>query len=114
VLLSAIPFILIFLAILLTFITLIWLVASMLNDNIPQRVYRIVEAIVIGGIVLGILMMIQPFLFGLYSPGFLLLFVSVLSFIAWSHIRPAGEVVQGETGAVSVGETVGPGDLDAE
>jgi hypothetical protein len=111
VLLSAIPFILIFLAILLTFITLIWLVASMLNDNVPQRVYRVVEAVVIGGIVLGILMMIQPFLFELYSPGFLVLFISVLLFIAWSHIRPAGEVVRGDTTAVSVGEAVGPGEV---
>lgn len=114
VLLSAIPFILIFLAILLAFITLIWLVASMLNDNIPQRIYRIVEMIVIGGIVLGILLMVQPFVFELFSPGFHLLLISVLSFIAWSHIRPAPEVVQTEVGALSVGGTVGNSDLGPE
>ena len=43
VFLEAIPFILIFVAIILTFITLIVVVASVLNDNIPRRTHRLVE-----------------------------------------------------------------------
>ena len=51
VLLEALPFILIFVAIILTFITLIILAASMLNQNIPRSTYRLVERIIITGIV---------------------------------------------------------------
>jgi len=43
VLLNAIPFILIFVAVILTFITLIVAVASMLNHNVTASVYRLVE-----------------------------------------------------------------------
>ena len=45
VLLSAIPFILIFASIIVAFISLIWFVASRLNDNVSSRTYRILEAL---------------------------------------------------------------------
>ena len=88
VLLSAIPFILMFLGILLFFISFIWFVASKLNRNISARVYRPVETLLIGGIVLGVLGMFQPWTFALFKPGFLLLFASLLGFMVWSHIKP--------------------------
>lgn len=88
VLLSAIPFILIFVAILLTFISLINMSASVLNDNIPAKIHRIIETILIAGIVLGIFGMFQPWLLILYKVGFMVLLVSTLGFIWWSHIRP--------------------------
>ena len=53
VLLSAIPFILIFVSILLGFITVINIVAQLLNNNINPRLYSIIEGIIIAGIVLG-------------------------------------------------------------
>jgi hypothetical protein len=88
VLLSAIPFILIFVAILLTFISLINMSASVLNDYISAKIHRIIETILIAGIVLGIFGMFQPWLMILYKVGFMVLLVSTLGFIWWSHIRP--------------------------
>lgn len=88
VLLSAIPFILIFAAIVLTYIAIITIVARLLNDNISQRVYRPIELTLIGGIILGVLGMFQPWLFALYKTGFFVLLVSTLGFILWSHVVP--------------------------
>jgi len=90
VLLNAIPFILIFVAIILAFITLIWAVASVLNHNIAAPVYRVVELTLIAGIVLGVIGMFQPWLFILYQVGFLVLLISTLGFILWSHVVPRG------------------------
>ncbi len=88
VLLSAIPFILMFLGILIFFISFIWFIASKLNRNISAKIYRPVETILIGGIVFGVLGMFQPWTFALFKPGFLLLFASLLGFMVWSHIKP--------------------------
>ena len=88
VILNALPFLLIFISILLTFITLIVILGSLLNDNVSRRVYQVIEGILIAGIVLGVLGMFQPWLFAAYRYGFLLLLVSTLGFIAWSHITP--------------------------
>lgn len=88
VLLSAIPFILVFVAIILTFITLIVIAARLLNNNISRRYYRPVELALIGGIALGIIGMFQPWIFGLFKIGFFLLLLSTLGFILWSHINP--------------------------
>jgi len=103
VLLSAIPFVLIFVSIILFFITLIWLVASLLNNRIPERIYRPVEWIIIAGIVLGIVGMFQPWSFAGYRFGFLLLFFSTLSFILWSHVVPKG-IHADQVESISIGE----------
>jgi hypothetical protein len=91
VLLSAIPFILIFVAILLTFITLVALVSRLLSHNVPVRIYQLVERIIIAGIALGIVGVFQPWLFALYRIGFLVVLISWLSFIVWNHVKPASE-----------------------
>jgi hypothetical protein len=101
VLLSAIPFILIFVAILLTFISLIRMSSSVLNDYIPVRAHKIIETVLIVGIVVGILGMFQPWLLILYKYGFIVLLVSTLGFIWWSHVRPKGIQRQKEYGEVS-------------
>ena len=88
VLLSAIPFILIFAAIILAFIALIGFVSSQLNNNLRESVYRPIEMALIGGIVAGVVGMFQPWLFVLYKAGFLLLLFSTLGFILWSHVVP--------------------------
>jgi hypothetical protein len=103
VLLSAIPFVLIFVAIILTFITIIWLVASVLNHNIPARIYRPIELAIIAGIVLGIFGMFQPWSFAAYRVGFFLLFGSTLAFILWSHVVPKG-IQQEHLGSVSISD----------
>jgi hypothetical protein len=89
VLLSAIPFILIFAAIILAFMTLIWIIARQLNDRVSPRIHRPVELALIAGIVLGIIAMFQPWSFSLFKPGFYVLFLSTLGFTIWSHVRPA-------------------------
>jgi hypothetical protein len=98
VLLSAIPFILIFVSILLVFISLINMSASVLNGYISGRVFRAIEKILIAGIVLGIFGMFQPWLIILYKVGFMVLLVSTLGFIWWGHIKPKGERRQKEAG----------------
>ena len=98
VLLSAIPFILIFVAILLAFISMINMSASVLNDNISPRIYRAIETALIAGIVLGVFGMFQPWLMIFYKVGFIVLLVSTLGFIWWSHIKPKGERRQKEAG----------------
>ena len=96
VLLSAIPFILIFVSILLGFITVINVVAQFLNDNINPRLYSIIEGIVIAGIVLGVFGMFQPWKMVFFKYGFNLLLISTLLFILWSHVSPRGEQRQEE------------------
>lgn len=103
VLLSAIPFVLIFVSIILTFITIIWFIASMLNHNIPMRIYRPIELAIIAGIVLGIFGMFQPWSFAAYRLGFFLLFGSTLAFILWSHVVPRG-VHHENLGSVSISD----------
>jgi cation transporter-like permease len=96
VLLSALPFILIFAAIILGFIAVIAMVASLLNNNIEPRTHKIIEYCLIAGIVLGVFGMFQPWLFAAYRYGFLLLLFSTLSFILWSHVAPRREQHQEE------------------
>jgi Na+-transporting NADH:ubiquinone oxidoreductase subunit NqrE len=103
VLLSAIPFIFIFVSIILAFITVTWLLASMLSQNISERVYRPVEYVIIAGIVLGIIGMFQPWWFAGYRLGFFLLFFSTLAFILWSHIVPRGKY-SAHLESVSIGD----------
>jgi hypothetical protein len=105
VLLGAIPFILIFVAIILAFISVISMVASALNENVAVRTYQIVEYIIIGGIVFGIVGMFQPWLFLWYRYGFVVLLISTLSFILWSHVVPKSIQRQDEANPLSSDET---------
>jgi hypothetical protein len=69
VLLSAIPFILIFVAILLVYISLINMSGSVLNGYISPRIHGSIEKVLIAGIALGILGMFQPWLIIFYKVG---------------------------------------------
>lgn len=91
VLINAIPFILIFVGILLGYITLIVLVASALNNLVAPRTYRLVTRVIIAGILLGIAGMFQPWVLAFYTYGFVLLLLSTLAYILWSHVTPAME-----------------------
>lgn len=88
VIIAAVPFILIFVAILLVFIWGIWLASARLSDEISPEIYRPIERFIIGGIILGVLFMFQPWIFALFKLGFFILLFSTLAFIVWSHIRP--------------------------
>jgi hypothetical protein len=84
--------------------SLVWFVASKLNNNIPEKTYRPIEYILIGGIVLGILFMFQPWVFELFRIGFFLLLISTILYIAWSHVRPRTADLSEELGGVAPGE----------
>jgi Na+-driven multidrug efflux pump len=101
VLLSALPFIFIFAAIILGFIAVIVMVASVLNNQISPRVHKIIEYSLIAGIVLGVFGMFQPWIFEGYRYGFLLLLFSTLGFILWSHVSPRREQQQEEIGSAT-------------
>jgi hypothetical protein len=88
-LLSGIPFVLIFAAIVLYFMSFAWFVSNRLNFRISTRTFQLFERISIGGIVLGIIMMFQPWVFELFRYGFFLLLLSTLFFIVWSHVTPS-------------------------
>lgn len=103
VILNAIPFIFIFISIILAFITIIWAVATALNNNISKGFHSIVEGILIAGIVLGILGMFQPWLFVFFKYGFILLLISTLGFILWSHVTPRREQIQEDAGPLVSG-----------
>ena len=86
---QAVIFIVGFLIILGLFITLIRAVANRLSGKVPQSTFDTVERVIIGGIVLGVFGMFQPWLFIGYKYGFLVLLFSTLAFIVWSHVTPA-------------------------
>jgi MFS family permease len=106
VLLNAIPFILIFISIILAFITLIVFVAGLLDHRISKRAHQLVETILIIGIVLGVFGMFQPWLFAAYRYGFMLLLISTLGFILWTHITPREAAVRQQAESATVDDIV--------
>jgi nitrate/nitrite transporter NarK len=91
VLLTGVPFILIFVAIVLAFISFIAVVAARFNDRISPRAHAIGEALIIGGIVVGIIGTFQPWTIAGYQIGFHLLLLCMLAFNVWSHVIPRRE-----------------------
>jgi hypothetical protein len=88
VILTAITFICVFVAILLVYIFLINLVGQILTNRISEKIHRIINFVLIFGILSSIIMLFQPFSIELYRRGFPVLLVSLLGFILWSHIIP--------------------------
>ncbi|HVO40396.1 MAG TPA: hypothetical protein VMV03_15295 [Spirochaetia bacterium] len=86
VLLIAIPFLLIFVAIILGYMSVIVVVAKILANRVPERVHRNIEYVFMAGIVLGIIGMFQPWVFALFKVSFLVLLASTFGFILWSHV----------------------------
>ena len=88
-LLSGISFLLIFISIIIFYASLVWYLAYKLNGRIAERTFRMIEYLLIGGIILGIIGMFQPWIFSAFRYGFYLLLASTIGYIAWSHITPA-------------------------
>ncbi|HTZ52318.1 MAG TPA: hypothetical protein VMF68_11695 [Spirochaetia bacterium] len=86
VLLLALPFLLVFVPIMLGFMAVIVFVSKLLHQRVPERVYKTIEYVFIAGILLGIVSMFQPWTFLLFKPGFFVLFGSLLAFMVWSHV----------------------------
>ncbi len=104
VILLGVPFILIFVAIILFYMTLIWFITATLNNRIVQRIYKPIENVIIAGIVLSVIAMFQPWLFIAYRIGFHTLLFFTLTYILWSHVIPKGIRRQQEKVAGSVSE----------
>ena len=94
VLVSGVPFLLVFVAILLTYIGLIILISRYFSGYLAEKNFYRLFYTCMGGIVIGILFMFQPVTQSLYTIGFTLLLVSLLSFIAVSHITPRREAAE--------------------
>ena len=87
--LQAVLFIVGFIIVLALFITFIGVLSRRLNHRVRPRSHSLIEGVIIAGIALGIIGMFQPWTATLYEPGFLLLLISTLAFIVWSHVVPA-------------------------
>jgi hypothetical protein len=70
------------------YISFIAVVSARLGPAISPRAYSVVERFIIGGILVGTALMIQPWLPAGLQWGFLLLLFSTLAFIVWSHVAP--------------------------
>jgi hypothetical protein len=89
VIIIAVPFICYFVAIILTYIFLINVVSQILNHKISPKIYKPLNFLFIAGIIGGILMMLQPFTIVLFRISFMVVLVSLLFFMVWSHVTPA-------------------------
>lgn len=70
-----------------------------LNHKISQQIFSRVEGVIIAGILIGTIGMFQPFTYEFYTVGFLVLLISTLVYIVWSHIVPRGseeEIIEGD------------------
>ena len=88
VLIKAIPFVAIFVAIVLVFALLIVVVAVGLEGKVPLRSYRPIEYLLIAGIILGVIGLFQGWKLFVYQFGFLVVLFSLLMFMIWSHLTP--------------------------
>jgi hypothetical protein len=89
VIIVAVPFISYFVAVILVYIFLINVVSQILSHKISPKIYKPLNFLFIAGIIVGILMMLQPFTIVLFKVSFMVVLVSLLCFMVWSHVTPA-------------------------
>lgn len=89
VIIIAVPFICYFVAVILVYIFLINVVSQILSHKISPKIYKPLNFLFIAGIIVGILMMLQPFTIVLFKVSFMVVLVSLLCFMVWSHVTPA-------------------------
>ncbi len=85
-LLIAVPYLLVFIPIILGYIALIVFISKLFYGRVPEGLYRVIEYAFIAGIATGVLAMFQPWLRSLFKVGFFMLLFCTLGFILWSHI----------------------------
>jgi hypothetical protein len=96
VLVSAIPFVAVFVTIILMFALLITLAALRFNGSIPYRTHHPIELLIIFGILCGVFFLFQPWELVSFRYGFLWLLGSTLGFTLWSHIVPRASRIEQE------------------
>lgn len=89
----ALPFLAIFIGILLSYIALIITLSRAFTGVISARIYQVLFSASVAGIVLGVIMMFQPWALAAYRVGFSILLGSLLSFMVISHISPRPKTV---------------------
>jgi lysylphosphatidylglycerol synthetase-like protein (DUF2156 family) len=88
VIVTAVPFIAIFAAIILLFIMSVALLGVRFHMTLPARTHSAVEYTIIASILIGVFALFQSWSIAPYTFGLGLLLFSVLAFIVWSHIAP--------------------------
>lgn len=88
VLISSIPFVAIFVSIILAYVLFMFIFAYRFNRKIPYRTHRAIELTIIAGIVIGVIALFQPVQLVGYQYGFIWLLGATLTFILWSHVTP--------------------------
>lgn len=88
VIVTAVPFIAIFAAIILLFILSVALLGVRFHVVVPSRTHTAVEYTIITSILIGVFALFQSWAIAPYTFGLGLLLFSVLAFIVWSHIAP--------------------------
>jgi lysylphosphatidylglycerol synthetase-like protein (DUF2156 family) len=88
VIITAVPFIAIFAAIILLFIMSVALLGVRFHGTLPARTHSAVEYTIIASILIGVVALFQSWAIAPYTFGLGLLLFSVLAFIVWSHIAP--------------------------
>lgn len=79
------------------FVRLIQIAEKRLGGRVANRRYSLIMGVIIAGMLIGVVMMFQPLVRTLMEPGFLLLLISTLAFILWSHVWPAPQPHHGES-----------------
>lgn len=88
VILIAVPFICYFVAILLVYIFLINISGQLLRGRVSEKLYKLLNMILIAGIIIGIIMMLQPLSMVIFKISFVIVLISLLLFMVWSHVTP--------------------------
>ncbi len=94
VLITGIPFLFVFVGILLIYIAVIVTFSRYYSGYISEKRFNPVFYTCMGGIVLGVILMFQPFFLKLYTAGFLVLLFSLLTFMIVGHILPKKEMTE--------------------
>ena len=75
-------------AILSGYICFIAFISRLLSGRISERVFGLLEKLLVAGILLGIAGMFQPWVPRFYPLGFLLLFAATWIFTLWGYVTP--------------------------
>ncbi|MCZ7542241.1 MAG: hypothetical protein M5R40_01295 [Anaerolineae bacterium] len=75
---------------------------SRLSHKISRQRFSLVERVIIGGILVGTVGMFQPWAIGFYSYGFVVLGITTLAYVVWSHVMPrSASESEAEPGALA-------------
>lgn len=72
------------------------LVSRLLKGKLSQRAFMAVTFTIIGAILVGVVLMFQPFTPTVFNLGFDFVLIALLAFNVWSHVTPKPKVVERE------------------